>query len=158
MPALRKTPGPATQSTSRRPGLQNGHGASAGDGGRLRVQALDDVGVTLADHTALELQSKSELTAIEGEFAVEQSKALDGLELRQIGGEPLDFAFNEVVDPRAQNHLLRRTQLHSGLRGTRLHRAEIRHDQRGNVWAAITDQGRIQNERARLQRIFDGRG
>src|SRR5580700_12310343 len=74
--------------------------ASAGDRRGLCVQAFDDVGIALFDHAALEFQGKGKLAAVEGEFAVEKGEALDGFELRQIRREPLDFAFDQVVDPR----------------------------------------------------------
>ena len=67
--------------------------------GRLGVEALDDVGVLLLDDAALELERVGELAAVEGEVAFEQGKALDGLVLRQVGGEARDFGFDELVHP-----------------------------------------------------------
>src|SRR2546427_4538432 len=109
----------------------------------LRIQPLDQAGVTLVDHAALELERKRQFAAVKGEFAVEQGEALDGFKLRQIRAQPLDLSFDQIVHPRTRNQLLWRSGLDSRLSGARLHGGKVRHDQRGNIGAAIPHQNRI---------------
>src|SRR6267378_1782112 len=124
--------------------------------GDVGVEGLDDGGVLLLDDAALELEGEGEAAIVERKIFGEKSEALDGLVLREMDGEALNFRFDQRAYPGMRGQLRIGGELDSLVGGSGGNGDGIGDDERGNKFAPITDDHGIQNVGARLQSVFDG--
>src|SRR5215472_4490861 len=128
------------------------HGTWLGDVG---VQGLDDAAILLFHHSALELKRKGEGAIVKRKILGKQRETLDGFILREMGGEALDFFLNDGVRPRMGDQFGVGRKFQTFIREPRSNGSRIRHDERGDEFALITNNNVVQDVRAGLQNVFN---
>lgn len=129
------------------------------DGARLRhigVETVDGGGESFFDDATFELHREGEGAVVEGKVIGKKGKALDGLVLREVSGEPLNLSLDEAAYFNVSRHLRIGRKDDSFLGNLGGNGRVIGNDQGDNELAAIPDDHGIQNVRAGLERIFDG--